>query len=98
MFLIGLQPHTLLEKYALDHKILKPNYNPMSMMPRTARKLLWIQGLLGKKHGQVCLEAFDNSEDEFGKTVIKILKRIRKVFLKRISKSPSLIRKEISSI
>ena len=49
----------------------------MSMMPTTARILLWNQGLLGKKHGQVCLEAFDNSEDEFGKTVIKILKRIR---------------------
>ena len=33
IFFIGLQPHTLLEQYALDHKILKPNYNPMSMMP-----------------------------------------------------------------
>ena len=75
IFFIGLQPHTLLEKYALDHKILKPNYNPMSMMPWTARKLLWNPGSLGKKLGQVCLEAFDNPEDEFGKTVIDILER-----------------------
>ena len=30
---------------------------------------------LGKKLGQVCLEAFDNKEDEFGKTVINILER-----------------------
>ena len=59
----------------LDNQILKPNYNPMSMMPWTARKLLWNPGPLGKKLGQVCLEAFDNKEDEFGKTVINILER-----------------------
>ena len=75
IFFIGLQPHTDLEKYALDNKILKPNYNPMSMMPWTARKLLWNPGPLGKMLGEVCLEAFDNKEDEFGKTVINILER-----------------------
>ncbi len=75
IFFIGLQPHTLLEKYALENNILKPNYNPMSMMPWTARKLLWNPGQLGKKLGEVCLEAFDNKEDEFGKTVINILER-----------------------
>ena len=47
----------------------------MSMMPWTARKLLWNPGLLGEKLDQVCLEAFDNPEDEFGKTVINILER-----------------------
>ena len=75
IFFIGLQPHTLLEKYALENNILKPNYNPMSMMPWTARKLLWNPGLLGQKLGEVCLEAFDNKDDEFGKTVINILER-----------------------
>ena len=76
IFFIGLQPHTLLEKYALENNILKPNYNPMSMMPWTARKLLWNPGPLGKKLGEVCLEAFDNKDDEFGKTVMNILERI----------------------
>ena len=75
IFFIGLQPHTLLEKYALENNILKPSYNPMSMMPWTARKLLWNPGSLGKKLGEVCLEAFDNKDDEFGKTVINILER-----------------------
>ena len=71
-----MQPHTLLEKYALDHKILKPNYNPMSMMPWTARKVLWNPRSLGKKLGEVWLEAFDNKDDEFGKTVfLDILER-----------------------
>ena len=45
------------------------------MMPWTARKLLWNPGALGKKLGEVCLEAFDNNDDEFGKTVINILER-----------------------
>ncbi len=75
IFFIGLQPHTLLEKYAIENNILKPGYNPMSMMPWTARKLLWNPGPLGKKLGEVCLEAFDNKDDEFGKTVINILER-----------------------
>ena len=44
-------------------------------MPWTARKLLWNPGSLGKKLGEVCLEAFDNKDDEFGKTVINILER-----------------------
>ena len=73
IFFIGLQPHTHLEKFALDNKILKPNYNPMSMMPWTARKLLWNPGHLGQILGEVCLKAFDNKDDEFGKTVIDIL-------------------------
>ena len=47
----------------------------MSMMPWTARKLLWNPGSLGQKLGEVCLEAFDNKDDEFGKTVINILER-----------------------
>ena len=47
----------------------------MSMMPWTARKLLWNPGSLGQILGEVCLEAFDNKEDEFGKTVINILER-----------------------
>ena len=47
----------------------------MSMMPWTARKLLWNPGTLGKKLGEVCLEAFDNEDDEFGKTVMNILER-----------------------
>ena len=47
----------------------------MSMMPLTARKLLWNPGNLGQKLGEVCLEAFDNKDDEFGKTVIDILER-----------------------
>ncbi len=69
----------------------------MSMMPWTARKLLWNPGLLGKKLGQICLEAFDNTEDEFGKTVINILERdYGKSSLKESLKVPPLSERKLA--
>ena len=53
-------------------------------------------GSLGKKLGQVCLEAFDNQEDEFGKTVIDILE---KNMVNPLSKNPcklSFIRRKLA--
>ncbi|MGA1603573.1 MAG: photosystem II high light acclimation radical SAM protein, partial [Prochlorothrix sp.] len=73
IFFIGLQPHTHLEEYALDHNILKPDYNPMSMMPWTARKLLWNPEPLGSFFGEVCLEAWQRNGNDFGREVLKIL-------------------------
>jgi len=75
IFFIGLQPHTHLEQYGFDQGILSPGYNPMSMMPWTARKLLWNPEPMGKEFGRICLEAFDESPDNFGRTVMKLLER-----------------------
>ena len=47
----------------------------MSMMPWTARKLLWNPEPMGGTFGQVCLEAFDRNPDDFGRTVMAILER-----------------------
>jgi len=52
---------------------LKPGYNPMSMMPWTARKLLWNPEPLGSYFGEVCLAAWQRNGDDFGRTVIDIL-------------------------
>ena len=73
IFFIGLQPHTHLEDYALEAGILKKGYNPMSMMPWTARKLLWNPEPLGSYFGQVCLEAWKRNGNDFGRTVMAIL-------------------------
>ena len=73
IFFIALQPHTHLEQYAFDNEILKPGYNPMSMMPRTARKLLWNPEPLGAFFGEVCLEAWQRKPDDFGREVMQIL-------------------------
>lgn len=73
IFFIGLQPHTHLERYALDHGVLKPGYNPMSMMPWVARKLLWNPEPMGSAFGRICLEAFGRNPHNFGRTVMDLL-------------------------
>ncbi|KGG10807.1 SAM radical protein [Prochlorococcus sp. SS52] len=75
IFFIGLQPHTHLEQYGFDKGLLKPGYNPMSMMPWTARKLLWNPEPMGKTFGRICLEAFDSCPNDFGRTVMNLLER-----------------------
>ncbi len=47
----------------------------MSMMPWTARKLLWNPEPMGKIFGKICLEAFELSPNDFGRTVIALLER-----------------------
>ncbi len=73
IFFIGLQPHTHLEGYALKQNILKPGYNPMSVMPWTARKLLWNPEPLGSFFGEVCLQAWQQNPEDFGREVMAIL-------------------------
>jgi hypothetical protein len=55
--------------------LIKPGYNPMSMMPWTARKLLWNPEPMGSTFGRVCLEAFDRNPADFGRTVMSLLER-----------------------
>nr|YP_009530784.1 hypothetical protein PMNZ_537 [Paulinella micropora]AXY63473.1 hypothetical protein PMNZ_537 [Paulinella micropora] len=73
IFFIGLQPHTHLEQYGFDKGLLQPGYNPMSMMPWTARKLLWNPEPMGSIFGSICLEAFEKDPNNFGRTVMKLL-------------------------
>ena len=73
IFFIGLQPHTLLEEYAFKQKILKPGYDPMSIMPWTAKKLLWNPEPFGSFFGEVCLQAWNQNPNDFGREVMKIL-------------------------
>ena len=73
IFFIGLQPHTHLEDYAFKQSILKPGYDPMSLMPWTARKLLWNPEPLGKFFGEVCLKAWQRNPNDFGREVMVIL-------------------------
>ncbi|MBD2576796.1 photosystem II high light acclimation radical SAM protein [Oscillatoria sp. FACHB-1406] len=73
IFFIGLQPHTHLEEYAFKNDVLKPGYNPMSLMPWTAKKLLWNPEPLGSFFGEVCLQAWKRNPNDFGREVMKIL-------------------------
>jgi radical SAM superfamily enzyme YgiQ (UPF0313 family) len=73
IFFIGLQPHTHLEEYAFEHDILKPGYDPMSIMPWTAKKLLWNPEPLGSYFGEICLQAWRSNPNDFGREVLNIL-------------------------
>jgi radical SAM superfamily enzyme YgiQ (UPF0313 family) len=73
IFFIGLQPHTHLEEYAFQEGILKPGYDPMSLMPWTAKKLLWNPQPLGSFFGEVCLQAWRQNPNDFGREVMNIL-------------------------
>lgn len=73
IFFIGLQPHTHLEEYAFQNNILKPGYDPMSLMPWTTRKLLWNPEPLGSFFGEVCLQAWRRNPNDFGREVMDIL-------------------------
>jgi radical SAM superfamily enzyme YgiQ (UPF0313 family) len=75
IFFIGLQPHTHLEQYGFEQGLIRPGYDPMSMMPWTARKLLWNPEPMGSTFGRLCLEAFERNPGDFGRTVIDLLER-----------------------
>ena len=101
IFFIGLQPHTHLEQYAFDREILKPGYNPMSMMPWTARKLLWNPEPLGSFFGEVCLQAWKRDSNDFGREVMNILEeRLGRASLDEALRAPITAQKknELASV
>jgi radical SAM superfamily enzyme YgiQ (UPF0313 family) len=73
IFFIGLQPHTHLEEYAFKENILKPGYDPMNITPWTVQKMLWNPEPLGSFFGEVCLQAWRQNPNDFGREVMKIL-------------------------
>ncbi|NJR66359.1 MAG: B12-binding domain-containing radical SAM protein [Leptolyngbyaceae cyanobacterium CRU_2_3] len=75
IFFIGLQPHTHLESYAFGKDMIKPGYNPMSVMPWMAKKLLWNPQPLGSFFGEVCLQAWEQNPNDFGREVMNILEQ-----------------------
>ncbi|MBD2089804.1 B12-binding domain-containing radical SAM protein [Microcoleus sp. FACHB-1515] len=74
IFFIGLQPHTHLEEHAFKNNVLKPGYDPLAIhLPWVAKKLLWNPEPLGSFFGEVCLEAWQRNENDFGREVMRIL-------------------------
>jgi radical SAM superfamily enzyme YgiQ (UPF0313 family) len=90
IFFIGLQPHTHLKE------IIKPDYDPMSLMPWTAKKLLWNPEPLGSFFGEVCLQAWRQNPDDFGREVLKILEaRLGKADLESALTAPIETKKKV---
>ena len=68
-----VEPAIFFWRDGCNQGLIKPNCNPMSMMPWTARKLLWNLEPMGSTFGGVCLEAFDRNPADFGRTVMSLL-------------------------
>jgi radical SAM superfamily enzyme YgiQ (UPF0313 family) len=73
IFFIGLQPHTHLEQYAFENNMIKRDYDPMNLKPWTVKKLMWNPEPLGSFFGEVCLQAWRQNPNDFGREVMKIL-------------------------
>ncbi len=41
LFFLGIQPHTRLEEYAIENKMISPDYNPLAITPGNAKKLIY---------------------------------------------------------
>jgi radical SAM superfamily enzyme YgiQ (UPF0313 family) len=98
IFFIGLQPHTHLEEYAFKNNVIKPGYNPMSHMPWVAKKLLWNPEPLGSFFGEVCLQAFRDNPNDFGREVMNILEaRLGKSELEEALTAPVVAKELVSA-
>ena len=97
IFFIGLQPHTHLEEYAFENKMIKPGYDPMNVKPWTVRKLLWNPEPLGSFFGQVCLQAWQRNPNDFGRAVMDILEeRLGRADLEEALSAPIVPKKELA--
>ena len=52
---------------------MSPGYDPISLIPWTARKLLWNSELLGAFFGELCMEVWQRNPNDFGREVMDIL-------------------------
>ncbi|MDX2211886.1 MAG: radical SAM protein [Oculatellaceae cyanobacterium bins.114] len=99
IFFIGLQPHTHLEDYAFKKGVLKPGYNPLSHMPWVVRKLLWNPEPLGSFLGEVCLQAWQQNPNDFGREVMDILEqRLGKADLEAALTAPIDAPRELAGV
>jgi hypothetical protein len=68
----------------------------MSLMPWTAKKLLWNPEPLGSFFGEVCLQAWRQNPDDFGREVLKILEaRLGKADLESALTAPIETKKKV---
>lgn len=100
IFFIGLQPHTHLEAYAFEHDILKEGYDPLAIhLPWVAKKLLWNPEPLGSFFGEVCLQAWQQNPNDFGREVMRILEqRLGVAPLEEALSAPIVPKQELVSV
>jgi radical SAM superfamily enzyme YgiQ (UPF0313 family) len=63
VFFLAIQPGTGLEALALAEGRLRPGYNPLSIWPWRAQKLIYNPAPLGAMIGRACAEAFRSAPE-----------------------------------
>ena len=68
IFFLGIQPHTELEKFAIESGYLSRDYDPLAINPRTAKKLIYnpppLNRMLAKTYLKIMKEC--NDREKFG--------------------------------
>jgi len=70
VFFLAVQPHTGLEKKALEDGTLKKGYNPISVWPWDIRTLIYNPPPLGRMIGRCCSRAFRRPDGERGDAIL----------------------------
>lgn len=73
LFFIGIQPHTDFEAELLESGYLEKGYNPLSLNPRTIRKMMYNPAPLDRLLARTCLEAWDSGAENVGAEVFRRL-------------------------
>ena len=75
LFFIGIQPHTDFEAELLESGYLDKGYNPLSLNPRTIRKMMYNPAPLDRLLARTCLEAWDSGTENVGAEVFRRLEQ-----------------------
>ena len=73
IFFIGIQPHTKFVGMLQENGYLPQNWNPLSLNPLTAKKLLYNPGSLGRELGQLFAEVAGQNRTNRGQAFMQRL-------------------------
>ncbi len=81
IFFLGIQPHTDLERYAIETGHISPGYDPLAINPRTAKKLIYNPPPLNKFLARLYLEVLRDADtlEEREKAGIRYLEEMEKM-------------------
>jgi radical SAM superfamily enzyme YgiQ (UPF0313 family) len=74
-FFLAIQPGTGLEALAFEEGLLRPGYDPLSIRPRRAQRLIYNPKPLGPMIGRACAEAFRGGSEDRGDRVLAAIGR-----------------------
>jgi radical SAM superfamily enzyme YgiQ (UPF0313 family) len=90
IFFLGIQPHTGLERYAIETGHIRPGYDPLAINPRTAKKMIFNPPPFNKFLARLYLDVLKEAktQEERNRSGIRYLEEMEK----RLKQSNSIIR------